>query len=409
MFLIVFSLIVGFLGSVYAASYDQTTSARIVPTVLKVSGDLSLSNNCSQSGCYIKISVNNNSVVQTAPQTKADLNTQLASGIYTKVFGITTTGTSKTVPVKVSVYDGSTELISASTDISNPNYNMGPLTADYAQVANSVNNLTVVTTDLNTSNSPSTGNLLSYNGSTLSWLPFVAFTNNIADLSVKTSKLLDSSIISSKILDDSIRGVDIANNTIPLSKLKILSYYGEMTKNGIETAYSHCPDNGATLIFSDSTLYGANKKSLSGVHLIWWPHHKCGIDSLNLSLSPDIASDYIDQVATVTTIPSSAITTGNCTWKLDGSLNFTYERIDPLNRWCGAIRIPTSSLSKNVKHTLTISITNEGVTKTASDSFWVVNTIKPGPCVDSTGSAIVCPADYTSACQYQNDGHWICP
>jgi len=369
-FLIVFSLIVGTFG-VYAASYDQTTSARIVPTVLKVSGDLSLSNSCS-GGCYIKIFVNNNSVVQTIAQTEADLNTQLASGIYTNVFGITTTGTSKTVPVKVSVYTGSTELISATTDIPNPNYNMGPLTADY-------------TNNLSTSNSPSTGSLLSYNGSALSWIPFLAQTSNIADSAITTAKLADGSVIntildansvtSDKILDSTIVGNDIANNTISANKIQI------------ETPSGQCPVNDANL------QWDATNKMFK-----WDATTYCSVQSVSLITITPIPQDLNEQV-TVVSDPSVATQNGTCVWRIGTGpqnnwsttgLGFSYTYTDPSNP-CAGITVDTSKFPVGSTVGVGIDLTYGVSTKSAIGSFYVDNPTKPATCYDSYGNATICP------------------
>ena len=244
MFLIVFSLIVGFLGSVYATNYpsEPFASQKSVPTVLKISGNLNLNTTCTD--CNLVVSVLNGdssnngngnrgngnqniyTVVKNIHATDAQtIINDLNSGIFTNPFGYMETGHySPTISLKVDVLNAGTSLVSTSVSLQNPSYEMGFLIADTVAdggiTSSKLHDQSVGRVALDTYNVPGPGasNVLSYDPSSgqLIWNDFLSM---ITDGSITNNKLADNSVTSAKIADGTIQNVDIADNSITGAKI----------------------------------------------------------------------------------------------------------------------------------------------------------------------------------------------
>ena len=385
MFLIVFSLIVGFLGNVYALFYypsEPFPSYKSVPTVLKISGNLNLNTTCTD--CNLVVSVLNKdngyyTVVKNIHATDAQtIINDLNSGIFTNTFGYRETGKdSQTIPVKVDVLDAGTSLVSTSVDLQNPSYGMGFLIADtvaYGGITRyELHDQSVGWIALDTNNVPHPGEVLSYySRGQLVWIDFLSMISNG---SINNNMLADNSITSDKILDSTIVGNDIANNTISANKIQI------------ETPSGQCPVNDANL------QWDATNKMFK-----WDATTYCSVQSVSLITITPIPQDLNEQV-TVVSDPSVATQNGTCVWRIGTGpqnnwsttgLGFSYTYTDPSNP-CAGITVDTSKFPVGSTVGVGIDLTYGVSTKSAIGSFYVDNPTKPATCYDSYGNATICP------------------
>lgn len=222
MFLIVFSLIVGFLGSVYANYDGSTASVKAVPTILKITGNLSLSSNdCTTQTCNLTINLNGTSLITPISGYASDLSNKLNSGIFVGPFSSSQTlTTNKNYDLFVSVVDGSNKtLITTDVNVPNPNYNTGYLLADnVADNAITTSKLaysSVTMPKFDTTNQPDPGiSVINYDATTneLSW------NNNIASL------ILDGSITNNMLADNSITGSKVSPGSLDESDVAMRTY-----------------------------------------------------------------------------------------------------------------------------------------------------------------------------------------
>ena len=192
----------GIFGSVISAYNGTTTSAKVVPTVLKISGSFDDNTTFCNPNCQLSVYVNNNSIYTTNGN-DSDLANLLANGFFVGPFSSYQTSTNKTMTLKVDIHDiGGGGAVTANdintiVDLPNPNYNIGYLMADNV-----------------VDGAITTGKLADS----------AITTSKLADSAITTSKLADSAITTGKLADDSVNACKLnSHGSVPIAG-QILSY-----------------------------------------------------------------------------------------------------------------------------------------------------------------------------------------
>lgn len=163
--------------------------AHDVPFVIKITGDLNLSDTSQDIGikAYVNVISNDNLVLDKTNLPYANFNSEIATGFFTHPISKDLTGTDKTFPLKI-IVEVNNSSFPKTISISNPNYSSLEYYANNL-VVNSLNN------------------------------------NKFADKSITTNKLKDNSVSESKInfvygenlVDNAVTGSKIKNNTLTKS------------------------------------------------------------------------------------------------------------------------------------------------------------------------------------------------
>lgn len=223
--------------------------AHDVPFVIKITGDLNLSDTSQDIGikAYVNVISNDNLVLDKTNLPYANFNSEIATGFFTNPISKDLTGTDKTFPLRI-IVEVNNSSFPKTISISNPNYSSLEYYANNL-VVNSLNN------------------------------------NKFADKSITTNKLKDNSVSESKINfvygenleDNAVTGSKIKNNTLTKSNFanEGLNYvdFKILNNNSGINYLSKNPDNSAfvaveTIAAIDLMEAGAGilKTNLSGMN-----------------------------------------------------------------------------------------------------------------------------------------------
>ncbi|MDD4221140.1 MAG: hypothetical protein PHQ07_02005 [Candidatus ainarchaeum sp.] len=195
--------------------------AHDVPFVIKITGDLNLSDTSQDIGikAYVNVISNDNLVLDKTNLPYANFNSEIATGFFTAPISKDLTGTDKTFPLRI-IVEVNNSSFPKTISISNPNYSSLEYYANNL-VVNSLNN------------------------------------NKFADKSITTNKLKDNSVSESKInyvygenlVDNAVTGSKIKNNTLTKSNFanEGLNYvdFKILNNNSGINYLSKNPDNSA--------------------------------------------------------------------------------------------------------------------------------------------------------------------